>query len=148
MQKAIQFSQCPSALSSLVRLIGPRASGHDYRWPIVRAGLGLVCNLALEPASRAQLKREGLLAQLPSHLELVGHACGLRSGGPRREGSSLGGVAAEDLLESLFLGLLVLAKDERDARLWLLGLTPSAPGLDTPAELAVRVLGIEVGSGH
>lgn len=114
----------------------------------MRAGLGLVYNLALEPGTRAHLKQEGLLTQLPSHLEAVCAACeqlrGVSPRTPQNEGLSLSGVAVEDLLECVLLGLLVLAKDDPEAVTWLIGLTPSAPGLDTPAELALRIVGIPV----
>merc|ERR1712227_927373 len=98
-------------LPTIVRLMHPPS-----RWPLVKAVIGLIRNLALCPANHAPLRENGAIPRLVHLLirafqDTQGQGTLSRRGGQQQAGSYADGVRMEEIVEGTVGALHILARE-------------------------------------
>jgi len=111
-QNAVRLS---GGLPVIVRLLQPPS-----RWPLIKALIGLVRNLALCPANHAPLREQGVITRLVQLLIRAfqdiqrQRSSVVSSGSGQPQGSYADGVRMEEIVEGTVGALHILARESHN----------------------------------
>lgn len=110
-QNAVRLS---GGLPVIVRLLQPPS-----RWPLIKALIGLVRNLALCPANHAPLRDQGVITRLVQLLirafqDIQRRSSVVSSGSGQPQGSYADGVRMEEIVEGTVGALHILARESHN----------------------------------
>ncbi|KAI9561894.1 putative transcription coactivator armadillo [Daphnia sinensis] len=110
-QNAVRLS---GGLPVIVRLLQPPS-----RWPLIKALIGLVRNLALCPANHAPLREQGVITRLVQLLirafqDIQRRSSVVSSGSGQPQGSYADGVRMEEIVEGAVGALHILARESHN----------------------------------